>query len=230
MTTPFLDAIAGEPAVTPADLLRGRPLVVLAPHPDDETLGCGALLFDAAAAGVPVSVICVTDGGQSHPGSRAWPPPRLARERQQELAGALGILAPHAAVHWLGHPEGSALAGRAIVEDVAALVPRRALLLATWWGDPHRDHQQVATLARSIATRRPDLILGFYPIWGRFGDQPAPAVLLHSSAPARSAKRRALACHRTQMSDLVTDAPDGFRMEDWRQEHFLQHPEILIAA
>jgi Uncharacterized proteins, LmbE homologs len=55
----FLDNLG--PPIGVADLLGGRPLAVLAPHPDDETLGCGALLFDAAAHGARCTVICVTD-------------------------------------------------------------------------------------------------------------------------------------------------------------------------
>ncbi len=46
------------------------PIVVLAPHPDDESLGCGALLA-AAFAGKGARVVCLTDGSGSHPGSRA---------------------------------------------------------------------------------------------------------------------------------------------------------------
>ena len=39
----------------------------------------------------------------------------------------------------------------------------------------------------------------------------------------------ALACHRSQMTPLIDDDPEGFVMEPWRQEHFLTHPEIVIA-
>lgn len=46
----FLDDLAFARHVAVDDLLAGRPLVVLAPHPDDETLGCGALLAVRIAA------------------------------------------------------------------------------------------------------------------------------------------------------------------------------------
>ena len=55
------------PAVAASVLLRGRPLLVLAPHPDDESLGCGALLAQAFA-GAGAHVACLTDGAASHPG------------------------------------------------------------------------------------------------------------------------------------------------------------------
>lgn len=31
------------------------------------------------------------------------------------------------------------------------------------------------------------------------------------------------------MTPLIDDDPEGFVMEPWRQEHFLTHPEIVIA-
>ena len=101
----FLDHAASAPSLTPASLMQGRPLVILAPHPDDETLGCGALLFDAAAQGTPCHVICVTDGTRSHPGSRRWPAPVLAATRAAELRAACAILAPAARVTCLGYPD-----------------------------------------------------------------------------------------------------------------------------
>ena len=42
-----------------------RPAVVLAPHPDDETLGCGGTLIRKARAGAPLKVVLMTDGARS---------------------------------------------------------------------------------------------------------------------------------------------------------------------
>ncbi len=41
-----------------------RPMLVLAPHPDDEVFACGGLLALAARHGVPAHVAGVADGGQ----------------------------------------------------------------------------------------------------------------------------------------------------------------------
>jgi hypothetical protein len=44
--------------------LTGCPgLVVVAPHPDDETLGLGGTIAALTVAGVPVEVVSVSDGG-----------------------------------------------------------------------------------------------------------------------------------------------------------------------
>lgn len=55
-----------EPALCPyaaAQSLPARRLLVLAPHPDDEVLGCGGLMAAMLAAGAAVQVVIVSDGG-----------------------------------------------------------------------------------------------------------------------------------------------------------------------
>lgn len=221
----FLEAAAAAPIIHPTDLVGTRPLVILAPHPDDETLGCGALLFDCAAAGVPCTVICVTDGSRSHPNSRAYPAMALADLRRGEFEAAVSMLAPYARTHWLGLPDCGIPPDAGIVD----LLPPNALLLATWEGDPHIDHEMTARLAARAAAKRPDIALMLYPVWGRFTDRCVPVFHLHASPAARHAKRAALACHRSQMTSLIQDDPEGFVMEDWRQQHFLETEEIVIA-
>jgi hypothetical protein len=45
------------PALRPDDRL-----LIVAPHPDDEVLGCGGLMATAAAQGIPVRVVYLTSG------------------------------------------------------------------------------------------------------------------------------------------------------------------------
>jgi LmbE family N-acetylglucosaminyl deacetylase len=78
-------------AVDATGLVNGRRLMVLAPHPDDETLGCGAVIARARAAGDEVVVVVVTDGRGSSP-STILGPPVLAQVRTAELRTACRIL------------------------------------------------------------------------------------------------------------------------------------------
>ena len=59
--------------------------LVLAPHADDETLGAGALVAQAAAARRLAGVVYLTDGAGSHDAGGAW----LARVRRREAALAV---------------------------------------------------------------------------------------------------------------------------------------------
>ena len=52
--------------------------LLLAAHPDDETLGAGGLLARLARDGVRCDVVVLTDGEGSHPDSPTHTPARLA--------------------------------------------------------------------------------------------------------------------------------------------------------
>ncbi len=57
---PLLRALPGRrPAALFAAASR---MVVVTPHPDDETLGVGGIIAAMAGAGLPVTVVSVTDG------------------------------------------------------------------------------------------------------------------------------------------------------------------------
>lgn len=216
-------AFLSLPPASPAELLRGERALVLAPHPDDESLGCGGLIALAAAAGAPCAVAILTDGAASHPGSAAWPPSRLAREREAETRTALSRLGhPAERVDFLGFPDAALPdAGPGFEAAVAAVLARAErhdcrVLVAPWIADPHRDHEATQRIARAAA-RRSGLRLLSYPVWGWLlpadtavpEPEPVRGVRLDVSA-VRDAKRAAIAAHRTQHGAVVTDAPDAF--------------------
>ena len=60
MTMPEAEAIPFEPQD-----LRGERLLVLAPHPDDEVIGCGGLVALHLREGRKVHVVVATDGAQA---------------------------------------------------------------------------------------------------------------------------------------------------------------------
>ena len=185
------------------DLSQGRAPVVLAPHPDDESLGCGALLA-AAFAGPGARVICMTDGGASHPGSRDWPRPKLAELRAAELDAAIVALGGAAScVTRLGLPDGGMLGLAPRYDEIAAQVAQtiRAagarVLIAPAPTDPHCDHEATAEIAR-LAARRTGARLPEH-VEHRF-----------DTVPARAAKSRAIAAHRSQHGQVIRDDPGGF--------------------
>ena len=82
-----------QPTTSATALCSGHDrMVVVAPHPDDEILGCGGLLHHAVGQGIDVSVVAVTDGEACYPGEPWWTPERLRSARRAELAAALGEL------------------------------------------------------------------------------------------------------------------------------------------
>ena len=68
-----LEAARSFAFATLAERLGDGGLVVIAPHPDDESLACGGLIAEAHAEGRPVRVVIVSDGTGSHPASKTYP-------------------------------------------------------------------------------------------------------------------------------------------------------------
>lgn len=95
-------------------------LVVVAAHPDDETLGAGGLLAAASDAGWPIAVVVLSDRARSHPRSPTHSPELLAELRAREVVHAVEVLAPGAQVVRAGLPDG----GLAQVHDESAGVIR----------------------------------------------------------------------------------------------------------
>ncbi|MFT0858743.1 PIG-L deacetylase family protein [Ancylobacter sp. G4_0304] len=217
-----LGAMARFPTVEPADFVR-RGLVVIAPHPDDESLGCGGLIAACRDIGLPVTIIIVSDGAGSHPRSRLFAAPRLAQLRRREAveaAARLGV--PASAVHFLELPDRFVPAHGAEAERaagrIAALAVGADVVTVTWRHDPHADHQASFALAREAVRRLPGARLWEYPVWGltlppetRLDAAPVAGVRV-PIAPFLDAKRAAIAAHASQTTDLIADDPEGFRL------------------
>ena len=215
-------------------------LMLVIPHPDDETLGCGMALSAAARAGRELMLVLLTDGEGSHPRSLSTRPERLAAIRRAELAEALTQLVGEQPVlmERLSLPDGSSTADMLDPERLDALEQRgRDLrvrsIWTTWRHDPHCDHQAAAAIAGRLA-RRLGAVLWEFPVWGRFGALSHPVPELTRFEPGDPdlvmKKRRAMAAHRSQMTRLIRDDPDAFVMPAALAEHFAVWPELFIRG
>ncbi len=201
------------------------PVLVLAPHSDDETLGCGGLIATAQSTGRRVFVLVLTDGTGSHPRSAAYPAARLRRLREAESRQAALMLGlPDTQVSFLGLADTRAPQRGEVAEQAARAIAAHAracgaaTILTTWRHDPHCDH-----LSASILGARAACLAGAalfeYPVWGwtlpprRLIEAPAPAGFRLDVTAHLPAKRRAIACHCSQLGQVITDDPSGFTME-----------------
>lgn len=194
--------------------LRHLRWLVIAPHPDDETLGAGALIHQTARERRLAAVAFLTDGSGSHPASAGR---RLVTVRQREAALALRRLGtgPIPTVH-LGWRDGSpAQAGKPQFERtrrrLAALCEtgRVDAIAVTATHEPHCDHEAAAHLAYAVrdACRRSVRVLE-YVVWGD-GPPPVAHVACKTAAMPPGLRRRALSAHRSQTG---ASQGDGFRL------------------
>jgi LmbE family N-acetylglucosaminyl deacetylase len=148
-------------------MLAGRTLMVLAPHADDETFGCGALIARARAAGTAVTVVVATDGARCATSAHLGPED-IAALRRGELRDACGRLGvPTSQIIELGYGDGTLTDHRAAVtERLAELIAARRpdVVLAPCPQDQHPDHRALHDAATAVPLAGAQLLLG-YPVW-----------------------------------------------------------------
>jgi LmbE family N-acetylglucosaminyl deacetylase len=225
------------------------PVLVVAPHPDDETLGCGGAIAQLRSLGYPVQVLVVSDGTKSHPRSQLYPAPRLRQLRESETLAALALLQVEAdGVTFWGLPDGAVPAvdpadlSEAPASALAALEHCRAYLrrvlpqtiFLPYQFDPHRDHRASWGLVRAAlgAMPSPPRLIE-YPIWDWDPNQRQPLGDRYSAwrldiAPQVALKRQAIDCYRSQTTDLIPDDPTGFRLSPELVANFLNPWEIYL--
>ena len=172
---------------------------MIAPHPDDETAGCGGTLVLHRRAGDPVTVACITDGTGST-ALRGSADERSA-QRRRELENALTILGIDS-LRWLALPEGR----WALEQGVAALAGlidsvRPALIYAPSRVDFHPEHRKVAqALALAFRQVSTEPLVRAYPIlvplWRPLANLEVDATRVSDEI------RRALQAHRSQWGTL----------------------------
>lgn len=197
----------------PLDLAPGRILIV-APHPDDEVLGCGGLVLRARRAGHPVSLLFLTDGAASHPGHPLLAPADLAALRRREAREAAAILGltPEDLI-FLDLPDGTLprLSESARNSAIAALSAhiealRPATILAAHRHDGSSEHEAAFTLLAAALRHlaAPPRLLE-YLVWAAYSPRllarilARPGKVSHSRHPGLGpVKTRALAAYRSQ--------------------------------
>lgn len=203
-------------------------LLVIAPHPDDESLGCGGLVAQQMQLGGQAHIVFVTDGGASHANSHAWTRERLSEQRQKEAETALAILGVGSRARTFLRlqdadmpPPGSALWLCAVSELKHILRDFQPdLVLLPWRRDPHRDHRDSWRLTmEALEDATPPVRTLEYTIWldelGLPEDQPQgdEAVRLGLDiAGCQQTKIAAVNAHLSQTTDLINDDPNGFRL------------------
>ena len=209
------------------------PTIVFAPHPDDESLGCGGTIAIRHALGQDIRVIFVTDGAFSMDPSRKA---AITLQRQQEALEALAILGiDKHCVTFLNYPDGALQ--QLSPPEQAELIQEFQKILAPYpqvevfvphHHDRHPDHEATCYLVKAALETFPGTVqLWQYPIWVLWK---TPCIQLLSQLLTRGPsgwhslaighvidlKKRAIAAHGSQLDAL----PPGF-LKQFQQPHEL---------
>jgi len=223
----------------------GRTLVV-APHPDDESLGCGGAIALLCRYGVCPAVLFVSDGTGSHPNSRRFPAPALRALREAEACAALSRLGvPAYSAVFLAIKDGAVPSAQAQGFAEAVAVCRAALeraqpqtVLLPWRRDPHPDHRAVSEIMRAAlsASPRAARVLEYLVwAWERAApdDLPRPGeaqAFRLDITDVFAAKQQAIDAHQSQVTHLIDDDPQGFWLSPGVLAHFARSWEVYLEA
>lgn len=173
------------------DLAQMSRVLVFAPHPDDESIGCGGLLALLARQGCNIQVVLVTDGGGA-----GGLPDSAAQTRQQEFIGALGVLGIN---DWrmLGFVDGAVDANtqleKALLDTLADFIPDTVIMPSML--DLHRDHRAIAVTLAQCSTRLQSIRQYIqYEVWC-----PLPATHLIDISDVAETKWMAIRQHKTAL-------------------------------
>jgi LmbE family N-acetylglucosaminyl deacetylase len=216
-----------------------RSCLVLAPHPDDETLGCGATIMRKRAAGTPVQVVIATDG-------RYWPPlsklspDALAEMREKEARQAAAILGLSTEnIVFLRFEDGRLADRRRLLRDRLAdiidqMKPEEIFVPSII--DAHSDHRVLAELGRELVQARryrfPRLFE--YPIW--FWDRRILNIKHLLQLRVRTVqiaqflkrKHKAIEAYRSQVTNSIGAA--GWTARPGFLRQFLRREEIFFEV
>ena len=230
----------GLPFADVSDITTGHPVLVIAPHPDDEVIGCAGMIVRSLAAGVSPVVTIVTDGSGSHPNSVKFPPQAVKTLRMQEARQAateLGL--PPDRLHFLDYRDTAAPHdGPGFDRGVERLVELALrygcrVICAPWRLDPHGDHLAVHKMAVKVAAALRLRHLS-YPVWGWMlpGHQELGPLdirgLRLDITDLLARKHRALKAHATQYAGIIDDDPTGFQLTGDILDKFIQPFEVYL--
>lgn len=157
-------------------------VMVLAPHPDDESLGCGGAIAKHTRDKDDMHVVYLCDCGP---------------QRADEALNACRMLGVFTGqVHFLREPDGGALFSTALVKLTSILSDFEPdIIYAPHPREAHKDHRVAYELARrAVEMLEPGPQVRLYEIWTPLED---PTLILDIT-PYVGTKMAALRCHVSQ--------------------------------
>jgi len=181
-------------------LPRQGPLLVVAPHPDDEVLGAGGLVQSWVTSGGSVTVVSVTDGEAADPSH-----PHLDLIRRGELRDALRKLSTvHVDLQRLGLPDGRVADHRNRLRNaIRQHADPSGTIIAPYERDGHPDHEAVGQVCLEVS-QADGIPIARYPVWAWHHTEPESLRtsrwgLFPLSPAAQRAKKRALQSFGSQL-------------------------------
>lgn len=177
------------------------PVVVIAPHPDDETLGAGGFIAAQGINDRDVMVVAVTDGENAYGYA-----PDLGNIRESEQRNALVRLGVRSEnIIRLRLPDSDVRSHETeLVDKLLSFVTKDTHLVAPWRGDFHPDHEACGRAAARVASQTGATLTSyFFWTWHRGATESLDELTLRSfplDQRQQKSKSEALKCHSSQLA------------------------------
>lgn len=189
------------------DFIHANRVVIVAPHPDDEIMGCAGLMQQLSALGKQIVLVAVTNGTASHPDSKCYTPEGLNQLRPQETQAALKVLGiDNIDVIALNIQDDAVSQNLDIFYQLLmAHVQAEDVLVTTFHKDGHPDHEFTAQVVNRVAQEKK---LKYFEVliwawhWAHPNDPQIPwdqARRLDLTAQQLQLKQRAIQCFASQI-------------------------------
>lgn len=143
-------------------------VLVVAPHPDDEVLGCSGLIQRLLSEGKRVDVVILSGGGKSHAGCCKIEESMLIESRRNLSRKAAGILGlPLESLHFLNYPDGSIAFDCVETEKLKGLIDslQPAAIFIPHKGEGWSDHLEAGNIVRKLIGEKSSIALYEYCVW-----------------------------------------------------------------
>jgi LmbE family N-acetylglucosaminyl deacetylase/SAM-dependent methyltransferase len=215
----------------------GARLLVVAAHPDDESLGVGGLIAAATAGGAIVDLLIATDGEGSHPRSTTQTPQALGQRRRSECTRALAVLSPTIRPVFLGMSDGDLQHHKSqLIDEISHRAAGYSHVLSPWSADGHPDHEACGEAVRIALRGRYGVTYWQYPIWAWHWADPGSSdlpwdrlVRFDIGGAAKCAKEDALGCYQSQIKSLSDLLGDEAVLGPYVLSHFQRDFEVVIT-
>lgn len=180
----------------------GRSMLVVAPHQDDELIGCGGALLRQVGAGGAARVVFVQDGGNEHEeeGLTRHDMVAIRESEARRVADGIGIESPKFLAYRTLNWESVSSVANSLSADIES--SRTDALFVPFFLDTNQEHRVVSlAVAEALAVQSRKIRVFSYEVWGLC--VPNVAVVID---PVVTRRNELLALYASQLSgtDYVT--------------------------
>lgn len=174
-------------------------ILVISPHPDDESIGLGGTIKKHVAEGDTVKVIFLTSGEKGGHGMNEEDTLRIREIEAQKAAKILEI----DAIEFWKQPDGACQASNTNIERLTATIKafKPEIIYVTHEGEQHPDHKAAAEIVYKAVSafqqkRRPEVYM--YEVWTPLSSMDH----IVDISPYVAIKRKAIRAHKSQCDVL----------------------------